>query len=268
MTILIDEHVATSFLTTPVREGWVNSSQPVRVEPQLAAASVGEHDVALIQAPEATLLTRSHVIDRSVAIVHDGKGLVSMRTAVRPDEIDEATVSLTNVGAASEVLARSLLGTYFGIGAPTFVRSADDAQVEIVEGVAALDREAAAFVEDMVRTWFIFKGGPFISHVTVVGVQALADDADEQIATLRSMVETGKERRRDVRRMIHDATGVDRDELAEITGAMRFSLEPEDQDVLRALIELGTRGTRYGRSLPAFRDQLGAFGASSDVEEI
>ncbi|MDQ4044606.1 MAG: hypothetical protein M3173_04055, partial [Chloroflexota bacterium] len=70
-------------------------------------------------------------------------------------------------------------------------------------------------------------------------------------------VETGWERRRDVRRMIRDRAGIESEPLAEVTSHMRFSLEPDDQEPARMLTERGTWDTNYGRSLPAYRDQLG-----------
>jgi hypothetical protein len=58
--------------------------------------------------------------------------------------------------------------------------------------------------------------------------------------------------------MIHESTGIDRETLAEVTGRMRYHLEPEDAVAARRLVEMGTWGTRFGRSLPAYRDQLGS----------
>lgn len=260
MTVLIDDTMATAFLTTPVREGWLESSPAIEARPGLRAGDVTENDVALLPLPEATLLTRTHVIDRSVAIVHDGVGMIAMRTPVRPDEIEEATVYLVNVGASGETLARALMTPYFGIQPAAFVRDASppaDAQVVVSEGAGALAPVESGFREDLARSWFIMTGKPYVSHVTVVGVRALARDADDLLAALRAARETGWERRRDVRRAIREASGVDADTLAEVTGRMRFALEPEDQEPARMLVERGTRGTDYGRSLPAYREQLG-----------
>lgn len=269
MAVLIDAMLATSFLTTPVREGWFDGASAIQVKAGLSVSDITEDDIALVPAPEATLLTRTHVIDRSVAIVHDGTGIVSMRTPVRADEVDEAVVSLTGVGAAGEVLTRALLKPYFGITATAFVRdqeTPEDATVVISEGAEALAEAPEGFQEELTRTWFIMTGKPYVSHVTVAGVRALARDADEQLALLRAALETGYERRRDVRRMIREATGVDQDALAEVTGKMRFAMEPEDQEPLRLLIERGTWGTHFGRSLPAYRDQLGLTNNTGDTD--
>lgn len=259
MAILIDATLATSLLTYPVREGWVQVSSDTRVVEGLSAEEITVDDVALVAAATATRLVETHVIDRSVAVVHEGVGMTSLWTPVRADEIEEETVYLDRVGVAGETLARALLKPYFGIQA-TGITHADalppDARVVVREGVPALVAAADGFREDLVRTWFILTGLPFVSHVAVVGVRALARDGDEQLALLRTLVESGQERRRDIRRSIHEVSGVDRDVLANVTGHMRYHLEPEDAESARRLIESGTWGTPYGRSLPAYRDQL------------
>lgn len=263
MTVLIDDVPATSFLTIPIREGWVGDSSNVRIVANLAADEITVDDVVLIPAAIATGLVQTHVIDRSVAVVHDGIGMTAMWTPVRADEIDEETVYLTGVGTAGETLARALLKPYFGISVVE-ISHADsppaDARVVVTEGAAALAMPETGFREDLARTWFILTGFPFVSHVAVVGVRALARDADEQLRVLKKLVEAGHERRRDVRRLIHELNGVDRDVWADVTGRMRYHLEPEDAVSVRRLVEMGTWGTSFGRSLPAYRDQLGASG--------
>jgi len=259
MAILIDDAAATMFQAIPVREGWVASEEPFELRSGLRAADVGEDDVALIPAPEATLLTRTHVIDRSAAVVFDGVGMLAMRTPVRPDEIESETVYLQGVGVAGEALVRALLKPFFGIEATGFERaeeSPEDARVLVVEGPDALVRPEHGFSEDLARSWFIMTGKAYVSHVTVIGVRALARGAETAMAALRSAFTTGWERRRDIRRLVRETSGVDADSLAEITGRMRFALTPEDQEPLRMLVERGAWGTDFGRTLPAFRDQI------------
>lgn len=258
MTILIDDALATAFLTMPIREGWIDDASGVEIRAGLTAADVSADDVALLPLPEATLLTRTHVIDRSVAIVHDGTGSVAMRTPVRPDEIAQVPVYLQDVGASGEVLTRALLRAYFGIEATELSREEPpaDAQVVVSEGTAALTPVENGFREDLARSWFIMTGKAYVSHVCVVGVAALARDADGALARLRAALDTGWERRRDVRLAIRAAHQVDPAMLAEATGRLRFSMEPDDQEPARLLVERGTWGTRFGRTLPAYRDQL------------
>lgn len=267
MAILIDDAPETMFFTTPVREGWLDSAASIDVRKGLSAADVTEEDVALIPAPESTLLTRAHVIDRSVAVVFDGVGLIAMRTPVRPDEIEEETVYLQGVGISGEVLTRALLKPFFGIQATAFEReqeAPEDARIVVVEGPEALIEPTEGFSEDLARSWFIMIGKAYVSHVAVIGVRALARGADEEVGALRAVIDMGWERRRDVRRMVREESGVDSDRLAEVTGRMRFALEPDDQEPLRMLVERGTWGTALGRNLPAFRDQLGIPGEEED----
>ncbi len=266
MTVLIDNTMATAFMSVPAREGWVETATPVKIAQGLRAGDIGEDDVALLPVPEATLLTGTHVIDRSVAVIQDGVGFVAMRTLVRPDEIDRAEIHLREVGVSGEVLARALMAPYFGIEATAYLRGApatDQSDVIVEEGAAALASAVPGHREDLARSWFIWTGKPFVSHVTVVGVRALATNVDEQVDTLRALQAAGWERRRDVRRILREETGVDADALVTVTNRMRFSLEPDDQEPARLLVERGTRGTEFGRSLPAWRDQIGASGTQA-----
>lgn len=260
MTILIDDTLATAFLTIPVREGWVEGAAGIEIRAGLTAADVTADDIALLPLPEATLLTRTHVIDRSVAVVHDGTGMVAMHTPVRPDEIDQVPVYLQDVGASGEVLTRALLRAYFGIEATELSREEppEDAQVVVTEGAGALRPVDNGFREDLARSWFIMTGKAYVSHVTVVGVAALARDPDDALARLRAALDAGWERRRDVRLAIRERLDVDPGMLAEATGRLRFAMEPEDQEPARVLVERGTWGTGFVRSLPAYRDQLPA----------
>jgi hypothetical protein len=268
MTILIDDALATAFLTLPVREGWIDDSGGVEIRENLSAVDVSADDIAVVPLPVATLLTRTHVIDRSIAVVYDGAGLIAMRTRVRPDEIAATTIWLDRIDAAGEALARALLRPYFGIEATALVRDVPpaDAEVVVTERGGDIDPMDGGFREDLARSWFIMTGKAFVSHVTVVGVAALARGPDADLGRLGAFQATGWEHRRDVRRAIREATGVDAEVLAELTTRMRFSLAPEDQDPARMLVERGAWGTGYGRSLPAWRDQLGQLDEAGDSD--
>ena len=244
----------------PIREGWGDDAAGIELRAGITAADVTADDIALLPLPEATVLTQTHVIDRSVAIVHDGAGMVAMRTPVRPDEIDQVPVYLRDVGASGEVLTRALLRSYFGIEATELTREdpPDGAQVVVSEGVAALQPAESGFREDLARSWFIMTGKAYVSHVTGVGVGAMARDPDDALARLRAALDLGWQRRRDVRLAIRETQEVDPGLLAEATGRMRFRMEPDDQEPARLLVERGTWGTHFGRTLPAYRDQLPA----------
>ncbi len=261
MTILIDDTLVTAQVSVPFSEGWVQSSVEVIVRPDLRASDVGRDDVALLPVPEATLLTNSHVIAPEVAIVFDGIGPIAMRTPIRPDGVEETIVRLLDAGPTAEVVMRALLRPYFGITATRFASSDDDpraseAQVVVVDGAMGLEQPESGFQDDLARAWFILTGQALVSHVTVVGVEALARGVDPEIDELRSAAALGVERRRDVRGIVAGRWDVDRDALAEFSNRIRFALTPEDRQSVQSLVARGTWNSRFGRSLPAYRDAL------------
>lgn len=263
MTILIDDTLATAQIAVPFSEGWVESAVEAIVRPNLRASDIGRADVALLAVPEATLLTESHVIAPEVAIIFDGIGPIAMRTPVRPDGVDETIVRLLDAGPTAEVVMRALLRPYFGITATRFASSDDDpraseAQVIVVDGAMGLEQPESGFQDDLARAWFILTGQALVSHVTVVGVEALAREADPEIHALRAAAALGVERRRDVRGIVAGRWDVNRDALAELTNRIRFAMTPEDRQSLQSLIARGTWNSRFGRSLPAYRDALPA----------
>ena len=265
MTLYIDDSLITAQVRVPLTEGWVETDVPFEVRKGLAAADVGPGDVALIQAPEATLLGQTHIIDPGIAVAAEAMSAIGMRTPVRPDGIEETPIRLLDAGATAEVLIRALLRSFFGITASSFVRSDEDegateAQVVIVDGVLGLTEPEAGYQEDLARAWFILTAQPVVHHVLVVGVEAEARGAGAEIEVLRQAIAAGRERRRDVRGIIAEASEVeiDRERLAELTNRIRYELEPTDRQALRNLLARGTWGSRFQRSLPAFRDEVTA----------
>jgi hypothetical protein len=262
MTILIDDTLVTAQIAVPFSEGWMDSPVEVSVRPNLRASDVEPADVALLPVPEATLLTETHVIAPEVAVIFDGIGPIAMRTPIRPDGVEETIVRLLETGPTAEVVMRALLRPYFGITATRFASADDDpraseAQVVVVDGAMGLEQPESGFQDDLARAWFILTGQALVSHVTVVGVDALAHGSvDPMIDALRAAATLGVERRRDVRRIVAARWNIDRDGLAEMTNRMRFAMTPDDRQSLQSLIARGTWGSRFGRTLPAFRDAL------------
>ncbi len=262
MPLLIDDTLTTAFATVPFAEGWLAPGVAVQLVPNLAAPAVGPGDVALIPAAEATLLGETHVIASSVAIVLDGTGPISMRTPVRPDEVDNVVVRLLDVSPTGEMLLRSLLRPYFGITASSFARSDDDpgaadAQVVVVEGALGLEEPESGFQDDLVRDWFVLTGEAVVSHVLVIGVEALARGAGAEIEAIRQAIAMSQERRKDVRRVVAERWGVgDRDALAEVTNRQRYELTQADRHSLATMVSRGTWGSRFQNRLPAYLDSL------------
>ncbi len=263
MTILIDDTLATAQIAMPFSEGWLDSPVEVSIRPNLRASDIDRDDVALLAVPEVTLLTETHVIAPEVAVIFDGIGPIAMRTPIRPDGVEETIVRLLDTGPTAEVIMRALLRPYFGITATRFASSDDDpraseAQVVVVDGAMGLEQPEAGFQDDLTRAWFILTGQALVSHVTVVGVEALGRGADREIDALRAAAALGVERRRDVRGIVAGRWDVDREALAEFTNRIRFPMTQEDRQSLQNLIARGTWNSRFGRSIPAFRDALPA----------
>jgi len=265
MTLYIDDTLMTAQIAVPLAEGWIETQVPLELRTGLTAADVGPEDVALLPAPEATRLGRTHIIVPDVAVVAEAISAIAMRTPVRPDGVEVTPVRLIDTGPTAEVLIRALLRPHFGITAASFVRSDDDpeaadAQVVILDGLAALDEPELGHQEDLARAWFVLTGQPVVHHVTVVGVAAEVRGAALEIEALRQAVAIGHERRRDVRGVIVQRAGegqdVDRERLAELTNRIRYELTASDRHALRNLLARGTWGSRFGRQVPAFRDEV------------
>lgn len=269
MTLYIDESLVTAPIWAPIREGWIETEVEVEIRPGLKAADVGPADVALIPGPETPRLGATHFIDPSVAIVTEAISPIGMRTPIRPDGVEETPIRLLEAGVTAEVLMRALLRPYFGITASSFVRDPEDAagadaQVIVVDGVLGLSEPEDGFQEDLAKAWFVLTGASVVHAVTVVGVEAEVRGAGEELDLLREAIAVGKERRRDVRRILSEGEELDRDRLVELTNTMRFELSDEDRQSLRNMMARGTWGTDFGRQIPAFRDEVEAADSSPD----
>jgi len=264
VTLLIDDNLTTSLIALPLAEGWVETDVAVSVREGLRAADVTSEDVALLSVAEATLLAETHILISEVAVVLDGIGPIAMRTPVRPDGVEETVVRLLDVGPTAEMVVRGMLRPYFGITATSFATSEDSpgaasAQVVILDGAAGLAQPETGYHEDLAKHWFVFTGQALVSHVTVVGLHAQVRGADAEIAALQAAVDTGQERRKDVRGIVAGRWDIDdRDALAEMTNRQRFALTSADRNSLANLVAKGSWGSRFGKRLPVYRDALSA----------
>ncbi|MGI8403722.1 MAG: MqnA/MqnD/SBP family protein [Thermomicrobiales bacterium] len=272
MAILVDDALLAATVRVPLVEKWIETDIPFEVRSGLCAADVGAGDVALIASPESTLLAATHIVASEVAVVVEGLSPIVMRTAVRPDEIEETPIRLLDVSGTAEMLIRALLKPFFGITASSaqFITADEDpnaakAQVVVIEGLDALQEPEVGFQSDLAQAWYILTGSYFVSHVVVVGLEAQARGlADPAIAVLKTAAAMGVERRREVRSLIvgkpdvGDAEGdtVDRDKLAEMTNGLTYTLDADDQRSLLNMIARGSWGSRYPQRNPVFRDDL------------
>lgn len=258
MRVVIDDALVTSQLTVPLREGWTSLPVPFEIRENLAVNDLGADETALIPAGAATDLATTHRLIPDVAVVFGNTGAIAMRAPVRPDGIDETPIRLYHTSRTAELLIRALLRPFFGITASGFVRDGDDgddAQIVVVEGAEAVNLPEAGFQEDLTRAWFILSGLPAVSHVLVAPREAMG--LEPVVEALRTVIETGVERRRDVRSQIAAHVEVDRDRLVELTNGLRFALDARDAQSLHQLVNRGSWGTGYGRDLPPVQRPAG-----------
>ncbi len=278
MTILLDDALLTAPFRVPLIEGWIETDILFEVRAGLRAEEVGPGDIALIASPESTLLATTHIVASEVAVVVEGISPIVMRTAVRPDEVEETLIRLLNVSVTGEMLIRALLKPFFGITASSaqFITSDDDpraasAEVVVLEGLDALMKPESGFQSDLAQAWYILTGSYFVSHVVVIGLEAQArGQADPALAILRAAAEISIERRREMRTIMAGGSdvgdAVDRERLAEMTNGLSFTLDADDQRSLLNMIARGSWGSRYPQRNPVFRDDLPADARTSEPQ--
>ena len=278
MAILLDDALLAAPIRVPLVEGWIETDIPIEVRAGLRAADVGPGDIALIASSESTLLATTHIVASEVAVVAEGISPIVMRTAVRPDEVEETLIRLLNVSGTGEMLIRALLKPFFGITASSaqFITADDDpraasAEVVVLEGLDALLEPEAGFQSDLAQAWYILTGSYFVSHVVVIGLEAQArGQADPALAVLKAATALGIERRREVRTIMAGdsevGTHVDRERLAEMTNSLSFTLDADDQRSLLNMIARGSWGSRYPQRNPVFRDDLPADVRTSETQ--
>lgn len=259
MTLFIDENLMTGMIAIPLREGWVETDIDVEVVPNLTADRVGRADVALLSVAESASLVDTHYIDPSIAVVSGEPPLsnIAMRTPVRPDGITESVIRMIDTTPTAELLIRALLRSFFGISATGFVYEAgapgaEDAACVIIDGRLGLTEQESGFQEDLVKAWYVLTGTPVVYAVAVVGVEA--DGGDAELALLRSGLDTGVERRRDVRQILAGQDdAIDREKLATITNALVYQLKNPCIHSASNMLARGTWGTEWKRNLPAVK---------------
>lgn len=262
MTLYVDHNLLTGMISTPLREGWVETEIPVEVAANLTADRVGRGDVALISLAEAASLVDTHFIDPSLAVVsgtapEEAISPIVMRTPVRPDGVDESPIRMIDTTPNAELLIRALLRGFFGISADGFVYDAADekaatAQVMVLDGPLGLTEPELGYQEDLVRAWYVLTGSPMVYAVAIVGVEA--DGGRAEMDLLRQALAVGTERRRDVRRILAtEDESVDRDKLAAITNSLRYQLDAAAIQSAGNLLARGTWGTDWRRQLPAVK---------------
>jgi hypothetical protein len=234
--------------TTYVVAGLPSVAEDVEfsVSDRLKAEDVGPDDFALISTAEVSLLTATHRVDPEYGIVTSESGAIAMRTPVRPDEIEAASILLYDVSGTSELLARATIWPFYGIKATDWTKNVDGSStISIVDGIAALEPAEAGFSEDLVRAWYILTEQPVVTHLLAIPEAA----AEERIVQTRSLLsraaEDGYSNRRDVRKELLADTSVDNDRLVEFLARLEYALDAECRTAAYSLIARGAGATRY-----------------------
>lgn len=266
MRLLIEDTLATATFVVPYAAGWVapGAGATLEARPGLRGGDVGPDDIALVSSAEVAPLAESHRVAPDAAVVAGSVGAVSLRTPVRPDEVERGPVRLLGTSGAGELLARATLRPFYGIeatawpgawrGLPaegTAAATADDdraiaaAQAVVVEGAEALRTPEAGFAEDLCRAWLILTGVPAVTHVLVVPAEAEQAALAPALALLAALREAGLARRREWRRGLAEREGLALDRVHAFFAEQRLALTGEDRRALALLLQRGGRGSAY-----------------------
>lgn len=243
--LLIDRALETAYITF----GLSGVEQPVlecSVKERLSAEDVGAGDFALISTAEFALLTKTHCADPVVGLWASSSGAIAMRTAVRPDEIEEAAILLYDVSGTSELLARATIWPFYGIKATSWNFEADGTSaIAIVDGMDALEPAEAGFSEDLVRAWYILTEQPVVTHLLAVPSTATEDDVIAARNTLEEARKIGHLARRDVRKLLLAESSAAGDQLVDYLGRLQHELDDSSRAAAYSLIARGAGGTRF-----------------------
>jgi predicted solute-binding protein len=182
-------------------------------------------------------------------VIAEGIGAASLRTPVRPDEIEQTPVKLMGTTGVGELLARATLHAFFGIQATAWIGAHDErsaaAEAVVLEGIEALRPIEGGFAEDLCRAWFILTGLPVVSHVLEAPQAATRADLQPILETLNAAAAVAHERRREWREVLIQRHELDRDRVLALLAGQRYELLPADRQALAALFQRGGRGSVY-----------------------
>ncbi len=242
--LLIDQALETAYIAAGIEQE--DTPGDVSVRPGLMAADIGPNDFALIQTPDVGLLIETHVVDPEFGISTVESGAMAMRTPVRPDEIEQASILLYDIGSTTELLARATLWPFYGIEAAAWLRQPDgSSSVTIVDGLVALEPVEAGFSEDLVRAWYILTEQPVVTHLLVAPIGATDEDVAAVRGRLTDAAAAGYAARRDVRKALLEGSSVESERLVDFLARIRYDLDAEIRTAAYSIIARGAGGTRY-----------------------
>lgn len=226
-TCLIDDSLTSAVFSYPVAQGWV-APKGMEVVPGLTAEMVAKRNCcALVGSVEAALLLNRFAVVTDIALVSHHTGDIRLWTANRPDEIEHARIDLNGVSRTAEALARATIFHFFGIDVVGWDRMSPDGEAIVREGTPALTLVESGVLSDLVRAWFILSGSPLATHVLVAPRELVEEGTralQPVVKALDASFNVATERRRQLRRDLEEALGLDRDQLAEFQADQTVSL--------------------------------------------
>lgn len=243
--LIVDRALETAYLIAGL-PAVADPMLAVSIRDRLTANDVGSDDFALISTAEIALLTETHRVHPGHGIWMSESGAIAMRTPVRPDEVEEASILLYDVSGTAELLARATIWPYYGIKASAWTTEADGSSaITIVDGIAALEPVEAGFHEDLVRAWYILTEQPVVTHLLGIPVGASLDDVVSIGSLLSKAFAAGYAERRDVRKALLAESSASSEQLVDFLARVRIELDDRSRAAAYSLIARGAGGTRY-----------------------
>jgi hypothetical protein len=243
--LLIDRALETAYVVAGLT-GAEDSGISFSVRDDLRAGDVGISDAALIPAAEIALLAETHRADPVFGLWTSGFGAIAMRSPVRPDEVNDASVLLYGVSGTAELLARATIWPFYGIRVAGWTTEADGSNsLTIVDGISALEPVEAGFSEDLVRAWYILTEQPVVTHLLVVPADTLEADVVRWRTVLNDAFDAGYAARRDVRKVLLSESSADNERLVDFFLEVQHELDETSRAAAYSLIARGAGGTRY-----------------------
>jgi hypothetical protein len=248
----VEDNLTTALIAEPIRQGWLEPSEGLELVPVLTAEAVAQADaMALLGSIDGCLLADRFTIITDIGVASRHNGAVALRSAVRPDELNDVTIGLDSVSRTAEAIARATVARFFGVTVSGWSRDAAATEAEVLEhNDAFIEEPEPAVVNDLVRAWFIMSGLPVATHVLVVPNELLANDPESVASVvdqLKTAASTGVERRREIRRNLHEHFPGDRDRLVAFHTEQSLSLT---KTVRKGWLDL-LRRVGHAMSLPA-----------------
>jgi hypothetical protein len=248
----VEDNLTTALIAEPIRQGWLEPSEGLELVPVLTAEAVAQADaMALLGSIDGCLLADRFTIITDVGVASRHNGAVALRSAVRPDELNDVTIGLDSVSRTAEAIARATVARFFGVTESGWSRDAAATEAEVLEhNDAFIEEPEPAVVNDLVRAGFIMSGLPVATHVLVVPNELLANDPESVASVvdqLKTAASTGVERRREIRRNLHEHFPGDRDRLVAFHTEQSLSLT---KTVRKGWLDL-LRRVGHAMSLPA-----------------